>query len=349
MEGNSLIKASVFALLISLVVIGAWEIHLRNQGFPISYDDDNGSLWANKRKQVYEPMDNATVFIGSSRNKFDIDLATWKKLTGENPVQLAIEGNSPLPILEDLAKDEKFKGKLVIDVTEGLFFSRSNNDLDIPKMYIGYYKKETPAQKASFVLNHFLESQFVFLDKKTFSINALLDDANIPNRKGVFTVKIFPPEFTRVNFGRQVVMMKRLETDTAIQNKVKGIWYFYSTLPHDPPMSATSMDSMLTAVKSYTDKIKSRGGKVLFVRTPSSGPYLQAEMAGFPRQQYWERILEATQTPGIHFQDYPATSHFVCPEFSHLKQPDAITWTTNLVQIMQTEKGWSFPNANASN
>ena len=44
----------------------------------------------------------------------------------EKIIQLAIEGNSPLPVLEDLAADENFKGNLVVDVTEGLFFSSSS-------------------------------------------------------------------------------------------------------------------------------------------------------------------------------------------------------------------------------
>jgi len=35
---------------------------------------------------------------------------------------LAIEGSCPRPILEDLANDQNFKGKLIVDVTEGLFF-----------------------------------------------------------------------------------------------------------------------------------------------------------------------------------------------------------------------------------
>ncbi len=42
-------------------------------------------------------------------------------ITSEKVIQLAIDGNSPLPVLNDLANDKIFKGKLVIDVTEGLF------------------------------------------------------------------------------------------------------------------------------------------------------------------------------------------------------------------------------------
>ena len=93
------------------------ELRLRSQGLKVDYDD-NPALWADKRRKAINlPADKATVFIGSSRIKYDLDINTWRKLTGDEPVQLAMEGNSPLPIMDDLAADEKFKGKLVVDVT----------------------------------------------------------------------------------------------------------------------------------------------------------------------------------------------------------------------------------------
>ena len=63
----------------------------------------------------------------------------------------------PLPILDDLAIDDKFKGKVVIDVTEGLFFSTSPANLIKPINYKSYYKKRTPAQRFSFLINYQLE------------------------------------------------------------------------------------------------------------------------------------------------------------------------------------------------
>ena len=349
MENNSLARSALFAVVLVLVFIAGWEVYLRSKQSLLSYDDE-GPLWADKRKKVYLPADKATVFIGSSRNKFDLDTETWKKLTGETPVQLAIEGSSPMPIFADLANDENFKGKLLVDVTEGLFFSDAPNNNDKPKKMIEYYQKETPAQKFSFQVNHLLESNLMFLDKDAFSLNKMLIDTEIPDRKGYLTMCIFPTDFGRVNFERQVIMTKRFEQDTSIQNKVKSIWGFYASLNKGRPApTAAKIDSMVNIVKSYTDKIIARGGKVLFVRTPSSGPYLEAEKKNCPRDQYLEKILKATGCQGIHFLDYPATDHFQCPEFSHLKQSDAIVWTTSLATIIQKEKGWSFPNAIVNN
>ena len=244
--------------------------------------------------------------------------------------------------MENLANDNNFKGKLIIDVTEGLFFSTSPNNSETPEKDIKYYKEQTPAQWAGFRINHLLESQLVFLDKDRLSLNAMLSNLRIPNRPGVFEFPIFPPDFGRVKYDRQEYMTKFFETDTNQQNQVRGIWDFFRKLSKDPPASGTKLDSIFTSVKSAIDKIKARGGQVIFVRTPSSGPYLMGEKKGFPREKYWDRLLTFTNCKGIHFEDYSAIAHFECPEFSHLKQSDAIVFTENFIKILQEEKGWKF-------
>ena len=141
-----------------------WELYLRDKGFENSFNDDP-ALWAHQRSLVYKPVDQSTIFIGSSRIKFDLDIETWKQITNDFPVQLACVGSTPIPVLINLADDENFKGRVVVDVTEGLFFSTAPWNASNPNERIEYYKEQTPAQRAGFHINHALESQLVFLDK----------------------------------------------------------------------------------------------------------------------------------------------------------------------------------------
>ena len=343
MQSRSLFKAGILTLVVVVLAITCWEIYLRTHGIGISYDDGK-ELWSDKRAGVYEPSDKATVFIGSSRNKYDLDIATWEAMTGDHAIQLAIEGMSPLPVLDDLANDKNFKGKLIVDLTEILFFSTEESNLGEPKDRIDYYKKRTPAQRFSFEVNHVLESKLVFLDRDNFSLNAMLDKTKIPSRPGVFVMPIFPLDFGRVKFSRQDFMTERFLADTNLQNQVKGIWGFFRKISKEAPASGHKLDSIIASVKTNVDKIKARGGQVLFVRTPSSGPFLMGERMGYPRANYWERVLSTTGCPGIHFEDYPAIAHFQCPEFSHLSPADAVVFTKNLVDILQKDKGWVFPH-----
>src|ERR1700760_4248579 len=110
----NIFRAGALALSLSLIAILSWEIHLRHKVKQLSYDD-NEALWADKRAMVYEPADKATVFIGSSRIKYDLDIATWRGITGKDAIQLSNVGSSPRAVLTDLANDPNFKGNLVVD------------------------------------------------------------------------------------------------------------------------------------------------------------------------------------------------------------------------------------------
>lgn len=338
---NNLLKAGILAIILIILGFTSWELYLRSTGLTIDYDDGE-TLWSHKRGKVYMPQDKATVFIGSSRIKYDLDTDTWRQLTGEEPVQLAIEGATPLPILHDLANDEDFKGKLIIDVSEILFFNKAKQPTIEPNKCLAYYKDLTPSEKASFHISCAAESRFVFLDKYNFSTNGMLDKLQIPNRKGVFQMPIFPLDFGRVNIDRQNKMTDKFLADTNLQNQVRGIWGFLAKNTLEPPVTGKALDGLIMEVAASVNKIKSRGGTVVFVRTPSSGPFLMGENMGYPRQQYWDRLLKETRTQGIHFMDYKETASYVCPEFSHLAPSDAVHYTKQLVRILEQEKGWKF-------
>ena len=121
----------------------------------------------------------------------------------------------------------------------------------------------------------------------------------------------------------------------------KANWLFFFKEYPDSPVAGKKLDSLIYSVKTNVDKIKSRGGQVIFVRTPSCGYYKEKEDKDYPRKLYWDRLIELTGCQGIYFSDYPAIANFVCPEWSHLRLDDAKTYTANLVEILQ-EKGWAF-------
>ncbi|MBK9736599.1 MAG: hypothetical protein IPO92_17225 [Saprospiraceae bacterium] len=127
MPTKLLTKSAILMIALVGISVISWEYFLRSQGHIPGYDDDE-ALWAKNRSLVYSSPDESTVFIGSSRIKFDLDIPTWEQKTGEKVVQLAMHGSCPLLALENLGEDEKFKGKLVVDVTEGLFFKKQEDE-----------------------------------------------------------------------------------------------------------------------------------------------------------------------------------------------------------------------------
>src|ERR1700741_1584175 len=93
---------AVFALL-----LGGWEADWRAYGGRPRLTNTYG-LWAMQRRRIDAGGGSAPVLLGASRVFFDIQLPVWERLAGRPPIQLAIEGTSPLPFLEDLADDPLF-------------------------------------------------------------------------------------------------------------------------------------------------------------------------------------------------------------------------------------------------
>src|SRR6202000_572133 len=224
-------KSALLALIIVIAFFVSWELYLRHKGAVADYDD-GPELWAHSRDMVYEPSYKATVFIGSSRIKYDLDIATWEKLTGNHAIQLSMVASSPRHFLTDLANDPNFKGKLVVDVTEVLFFSEHGNMY--PDEFISYYKKRTPAKKVSFTLSEPLESGFVFLNEGHYALNALLGELHLSDRPGIYPFLDFPPGFDPVMFNRQNKMTPEFVADTNQHNQVKAIWGLLKNDPTPP-------------------------------------------------------------------------------------------------------------------
>jgi hypothetical protein len=345
MHATPYIKAGLLATALLIICIAGWEVYLREQGYLLSYNDDE-ALWAYQHQKVYNASTSGPVLIGSSRIKFGIDLATWKATTGAAPTQLAMVGTSPRPLLADLARDERFKGTVVVDITEGLFFTPTGS---FPEQQankgVAYYPKWSLAQQAGFHIGRVLESKLVFLDEERFALRNLIKRLRIADRPGVFALPPFPLKFTIDDMERQTFITPDFLADTSMQNEQRAIWMYIFTKAPRMPMPDSVLSGIFSDTRAAVEKIQARGGKVIFIRMPSTGDVWELEKQAFPRALYWDRLLKETGAPGIHFEDYPQLSRYDCPEWSHLAPADAITFTRDLIHIMEQKTSWPFLGA----
>ncbi|GAB2601783.1 hypothetical protein [Spirosoma areae] len=335
-------KAAWLALVLVLTFVVGWELYWRSQHHALSYNDDE-SLWASKRKLIYQSSPAQPVVIGSSRIKFDLDIDTWAGITGTKPIQLSLPGTSPRPMLTDLGNDKDFRGTVLIDVTEGLFFTPSGSFPEKEAIKrVTAYPKWSLSQQVSFQLNRVLEANLLFLDELNLSLNPLLDLLPIPTRPGVWGGPKFPREFSVNEFDRQTKMTDAFVADTALQNQVKGVWQDIGAHSPKKAIDGPPLLEILNETKRSVEQIRARGGQVVFIRTPSDGPMREVEKQAFPRARYWDRLLAHTQSPGIYFEDYPVLTRFRCPEWSHLTPKDAIRFTEDFIPIIEHKMGWSL-------
>ena len=86
--------------------------------------------------------------------------------------------------------------------------------------------------------------------------------------------------------------------------------------------------------KKCTRTLRARGGDVVLVRFPASGPVYSSEERSFPRSLSWEPLLRATNVTGVNFADYPQLQGYNLPEWSHMSAADAPRFTRALADLI---------------
>jgi hypothetical protein len=189
-----------------------------------------------------------------------------------------------------------------------------------------------------------LERRLAFLNKEDLTLNQLLLTLKFANREQVKAPPTLPPHFHEVDEERQGGMTDFAANNTALQKRIQQIWLPLFTPP--PPKKGLSPEEIsagrekmgkfiLGRAKKAVDKIRTRGGEVLFLRLPSTGELRALENKFTPRAHIWNHLLRVTTAPGIHFEDYPQLSGFDCPEWSHLNKKDATEFTRRLIPLFK--------------
>ena len=264
-------------------------------------------------------------------------------------VQLAMVGTPARPVLHNLANDVNFRGKIIIGGAELAFYSLDTLQREISaRDGIEYYNKETPAQKLNASLDFFLESKLVFLEEGKFGLNALLNTVPISNRPGVFIRIRSTKTIFKFGFFSSVCPNLPGFSETApLQNEVINYWTVSATRFKIKPIKGDTLQAFFKQYKNSIDKIKARGGKIAFIRPPSTGAVLERENRFYPRDQYWDRLIRYTESPGFYYTDHPEIAHLTCPEQSHLSPGDAVIFTKALIHYLR-ENGWTFPRSDDS-
>jgi hypothetical protein len=319
------------------LLVTAWEGYVRALGYEPA-TDDGPDLWAYWREQVEGVGSGQIIIAGDSRPLLDIHLATFEEVTGVRPIQLSIVGSHPLPVLESLADDEAFSGTVLVGVLPWLFFNPYGETK--AREWIKRYGEWSPAQRFGFRAGAFLESRLAFLQQDDLALSRLVGRLPLGQRDGVVPP---PPYLYDLDLDRQARIPRLVLSSPERLAVLKALWLRIFQRPAVPePLTAEQFQELLERawvellgrVRRSADRIRERGGRVIFVRFPSSGALRQLEDEVTPRAQFWERVLTDTASPGVHFEDDPGLSGFACPEESHLSPDDAIVFTRRLARLL---------------
>ncbi len=341
-QGNW-IRLFLVSLLITLALVGIWEGYVRNLGYEASLND-NADLWAETRTKLDHSAPNRTVIVGASRSQFDFDLKTYADYFGvEEPIQLALYGSNPVPVLEHIAFETNVSGTVLVGVTPVLLFiPEGEGPVDRSRDTIKHYQNWSISQKTDYQLWKPLDTHLAFLQEEDFRLSSLIKSLNIPNRSSSFFPPKAQPYFNTVQSNRQASIWDKM--DAKFAERIQKGWLPYFTPPPPPPnvtqeefekIFKDNMESYLQRIAKAVAAIQKRGGKVVFIRYPSAGKIRELEAQFTPRNLFWDQIIAVSGAHGIHFEDYAELSGFQCPEWSHLSKKDAILFTQNLMPILK--------------
>ncbi|GAC1452525.1 MAG: hypothetical protein PVSMB6_04900 [Steroidobacteraceae bacterium] len=322
------------AVLLLALLVGGWEAYWRAYGVKPGFANSFG-LWAIQRRRIDQGEGAATVVISDSRLFFDLELPVWEKLDGKRPIQLGLEGTSALIFLEDLAADPKFTGRLLVGVAPEVFFGGHGYRAGALK----YFKKESPSQRIGQWLSMRLVEPWLAFDDFDFALDTVLKRQPWPVRPGrTWGMSVRKLAVTEAD--RNTYMWDKVENDPDYRALMREVWLRdLAPSDDDPPpakVQETAMKQIERAAKAV-HTLQARGVRVLYVRSPSNGPYLEHDDRLYPRRTTWDVLLARSGAPGIHFEDYPELQGLEQPEWSHLSHAAADAYTASLYRIIERD------------
>ena len=332
----------VVAAVLGFALLGGWELYLRSTKKTITLLDDDSALWAAQRHRVPQLDDDQVVIIGSSRILFDVQLDVWEEKTGIRPVELATVGSSPLPIFHDLVNNTEYTGTIMVGVTPGLFFSTTYpkaQPWSWPQARVDHYHDRTYADRTNHLLSIPLQKSLYFISAEedetsdNVDLKAILSRIHIGPRGPEPEIPF--PQFSEIETDRSLRMTAITAQDTSVANTVQRAWL---SILMDPDMPPPDPESTTAFFLKDARKFLGRGGKLIMLRCPSSGPIAEGESKFLNRAGFWDPLIDSLQVPAYNYLDYPQLQGYECPEWSHLKYEDALTFTDDLVEIMLEDK-----------
>ena len=335
-------------LVLTLFLLGAWEVYCRAQGYEANPNDDK-HLWAYHRDRLDNYKNDDVVIVGSSRVMFNFQLEEWKEVHGKKPLMLAAAGSSVIPVLRDVVKNSSFNGTLVVGITPPLFYVPTSMEV-IPfariQKWVNHYHDRTYADR----FNHLIakngpQQAFSFLTTSNEIFYNELDLRTLIDRIPLSPRIPGPPPFPilyQVDRERNVHLMPQVTQDSAYADEITNFW---SAVFQPPPGAVPDPDQVeknRTAIINETAVLlrnfKQRGGRVILVRCPSQARVRDIEHRFYPRVQYWDALVEAVGAPAYHFEDHDFMNQYELPEWSHLKTEDAKKFTRDFIIQTQSDQ-----------
>ena len=334
------------ALLICFACVALMEIRLAQLGY-LSTILDSSERWGKERDRASQLGKRALILVGGSRIQLGIDLDILRKETGLEPVQLALDGSSFVPILKGLADDPTIRGTVLVDYYPESVAGALSGEYGAADIYERAFVKRSFGH-AFFSLDRLEKSltEMFHENLRSFADGATplmsLQWRIIPNEKASQYLITLPdrsrladyslvamPEFyyKRVarNLGQeQTINLAAADIEQVLKRQIKL----------QQPGNNTAYVQGARYLRQLIASINLHGGKVLFVAMPTSGMIHEIDEKRYPRANFLDIFEKEAGVSVLSSVDDPALRSFACPDGSHLDLRDRQKFTAALVHSL---------------
>lgn len=332
-------------LLLLILAVACLEAGLALRGFQANLSD-SPARWAAQRARADTLGTRALIIVGDSQPLQDLDLATLRRETGLEPVQLAVAAGSFLPVLKGLADDPGIRGTVLVGFDPSIVTQEppntpatayeSNYERNSGRHWPDFHESEQlltdalhtqlrsyadSARPLTSLLSRVLRQdpvqQYVFVapDRQEYSE---FSRAPLPELYYHKVLNNLPPAL------RPPSDESFAQLDAVLPRKIEAI----------PPQDATPFLEHMRDVDELARRIEARGGRVLYVDFPVSGYMRDISDRYYPQQLFWDRFAAYTRSPTLESEDVPAISSLRCPDGTHLDHRDQVPFTQALIDTL---------------
>lgn len=336
--------------LLLLAVVATMEMLLAARGFVPTLADSPG-LWQRQRARATALGQHALILVGNSRMQNDVDLATLRRVTGLEPVQLAVGGSSFLPVLAGLAADPNVTGTVVVNF-EADALARPPRD-DLAQAYQADYDRHGRRWLPDFARTEdWLGDQLHFRLRSyadgTRPLTALLLRILTGEHSRQFQ-DLDPQRQVRIDFGR-VDDLPRYALVRAVHEL--GPPFHYRASMSDAQLRVALEQALATltpddglrfaeaipSLAAMTSAIAAHGGRVIFVQLPRSGLVREVDEQRYPRRAFWDVLAAQVGTEAVSYEDVADFARFTYPDDSHLDRRDQARFTQALADALHLDR-----------
>jgi hypothetical protein len=303
-------------LVVSAVALVACELYWRIDGARPTQSD---VLMFARNRQLVRNSTRAVALLGSSRVLAGLDPRVMKHQAPDRDfIQLAISGQSGLPLLEDLAHDPKFIALAVCEYNPAHFWSGYPFRKDEP--FLRYTHQSPYGEFVDTWITEHVKEHLAFISQNFWESLS---------RKIAPTP---PVSVYRRQRDDRFLVLQMAERDNSAQI---AQWRQQAALAWDESSRATG-GRAFQRIPEWVAAIRRRGGDVVFVRMPVTGSLKRIEQEYYPNDRELAASLAPQNIVLVDSRLEPALAAFRCADESHLDASDAALFSTAFTSILES-------------